>query len=189
VVAAANGTNPVAVAATRALLAGDTISLHYASDGASGFLFASLLFEPIQTGQWWSGVSSGSAVAVAFAPVLMPLAGYRLTDCPRNHACSLWPPPNLNIDAMRVDLGTVPTGTQRLSVFVARHIEDPPSSGSTIESNLSCSFSAGSPSTCTDTDSVSVDAVNDDDYWQVATVPTNAPNATTVKVSIVFSRD
>lgn len=189
VVANANGANPVAVAATRAVAAGDTISLRYAGDSGAGYLFATLLFEPTMTGKWWTGFSSGPTVAFSGVNLQAPLTGYRMTYCPRNHACSFWPPPNLNIDAMRVDIGTVPTGSQRLQVFVARHIEDPPPTDSTIASNLSCLFSAGSWSNCIDLDSVSVNAVNANDYWEIVMVPTNNPNATTVKVSTVFSRD
>ena len=185
----ADDMNPVLTAATRSLAAGDTVSLRYAGDSASGFLFATLLFEPTATGQWWVGSSSGPAVAYGSANVLMPLAGYRGTSCPRNHACSWWPPPNVNIEAVRVDLGTPPTGAQALRVFVARHIEDPPSAGSTIETALSCAFGAGVSSTCVDTDASSVDAVHDDDYWQIASIPSGGPNATSLKVSTIFSRD
>ena len=188
-VARADDTNAVAIAATRSVAAGDTISLSYAGDGAAGFLFATLLFEPTATGQWWVGSSSGPAIAYGSADVLMPLAGYRGTSCPRNHACSWWPPPNVNIDTVRVDLGTPPTGAQALRVFIARHIEDPPSSGSTIETALSCAFAAGGSSTCQDTDALSVDAVHADDYWQIASRPGGVANATTLKVSTVFSRD
>ncbi len=183
----AAGSAPVVVSATRAVAAGDTISLRYNNNG-SGMIFASLLFAPTTPGKWWSGFSSGPPVPWAAFNV-MPLSGYVQTSCTWNGSCDSWPPANMNIDSMRVNLGAVPTGTKSLRIFVARHIEDPPGSNSAIETALSCSFSAGSSSTCTDTDSVSVDAVNGNDYWELVSAPTNAPAATTLKVSTVFSKD
>ena len=188
VVGAANGTAPVIARATHALATGNTVSIRYVGDGAPGALFATLLFEPSQTGRWWTGASSGQAISFGSADVLMPLAAYQKIDCPRNHACSWWPPPDIRIESMRVDIGTAPTGSQALRVFVARHIEDPPSTGSTIESTLSCPFAAGGARTCTSVNAVDAGAFPGD-YCQLAIRPTNAPNATTVKVSTVFSKN
>ncbi len=183
----AAGTNPVIVAATRALAVGDTISLRYNNNG-SGMIFASLLFAPTTPGKWWGGFASGTAVNWASFNIL-PLSGYARTTCTWNGSCDSWPPPHVNIDSMRVNVGAVPNAGKTLAISVARHIEDPPGLGSAIASSLLCTFTSTSATTCTSNAAVSVDAVNDDDYWQLWADPSGNPIATTLKVSTVFSSD
>jgi hypothetical protein len=60
---------------------------------------------------------------------------------------------------------------------------------SAIASSLRCSFASGSAATCTATGAVSVDAVHDDDYWELWAKPSGNPAPSTLKVSTVFSRD
>jgi hypothetical protein len=184
----ANSTNPVIVNATRALSVGDTVSLKY-NNGGSGMIFATLLFAPTNSGKWWGGFSSGPAVTWGQYTYVSPLTGYGRTTCTWNGTCDTWPPPHINIDSMRVDLGTVPTGAQTLAVSVARHIEDPPGLNSAIASSLRCSFASGSSNTCTVNGPVSVDAVNNNDYWELWLNHTNTPNPSTLKVSTVYSSD
>ena len=183
----AAGTNPVLVAATRALAVGDTVSLKFNNNGG-GMIFASLLFAPVTAGRWWNGFSSGGPVN--WGPInVLPFTGYARTSCPWNGACDSWPPPNVNIESMRVDLGTVPAAGRSLDVSVARHIEDPPGLNSAIATSVHCNFTAGSANSCTVAGPLSVDAVNPNDYWELWARPTGSPAPSTLKISTVFSRD
>ena len=185
-----NSTAPVVVSSTRALAVGDTISIHQSSSTPVGFVSATLLFAPTSAGKWWSGYTSGIAAQFGTARSYASFTGYRNATAAAGNWYSIWPPPNINIDSMRVDLATLPTSTQKLEISIARHVEDAPSSNSVFASSLLCAYDLNSARTCTDTDSVSVDTVHNDDYWEIMFNPTNgAPNDSVVKISTVFSRD